>query len=213
MASPTPTTTTNWDGTIGLLRWRCAWVPGDSDFTDGTLVDVSALSSAPPRNAVKITRLDVVMNGNFSAIFQWKNVASGVVNTTTLNTRATWVSGDVFNTAWASNPGLFNDGKITINGVEYTITTVDSSTQITLASDPGNQTGVAYGVDEIFEVFIGQSDVSCPFLRDYSGGPHQGLVPTKTSSTRTGATGDLLLTTSGAASGDELSIKLSFSKD
>lgn len=176
-------------------------------------MDVSALASAPNDNALKITRLDVVMNGNFSAAFQWGRVASGTVDTTTLNTRATWVSGDLFATAWASNPGLYDDGTITINGVVYTITSVDSTTQITLASDPGDQTGVAYDVDEIWEKFIGQADVSYHFLRDYSDGPNGGLVPIKTSGTRTGTTGDILLTTSGAASGDELSIVISFAKD
>ena len=57
--------------------------------------------------------------------------------------------------------------------------------------------------DELIDRFIGQSDITVPFFRDYSEGPNNGYVPDKTA---TGFGGDILLTTVGAASGDEVSI-------
>ena len=210
MAAPTPTTITNYDGWRGVVRWRAAWGVGNDDLTDTILVDVSGLGPVPARDALKIRSLNVTMNGNYTVNLEWNDVAQGVVNTTTLNTRATWVSGDAFQTKWVTDPGITT---ITINGVVYTITSVDSTTQITLASDPGDQTGVAYTVDEIFETFTGQADVTNSYVRDYTDGPNRGLTPDKSSATRTGAVGDILLTTSGAASGDELQVLLFFERD
>jgi len=208
MAAPTPVQSQEWNGRRGAATWRAAWGVGDTDITDSVVSDVSALSPLPGSNAVKLLAADVIVNGNFAVIIEWARVASGTVDTTTLNTRATWVSGDQFDTVWATRPG-----DITINGVVFTITSVDSATQITLASDPGDQTGVAYQVDEPLERFIGQSDATYQFHRDYTDAPSGGRIPAKTSSTRTGATGDLVLTTSGAANLDELLVRLTFEAD
>jgi hypothetical protein len=59
---------------------------------------------------------------------------TGTVNT--IGTAVTLVSGSNFNTSW--------DGAIVINGISYTISSVNSSTSITLTTSAGAQTGVSY---------------------------------------------------------------------
>lgn len=64
--------------------------------------------------------------------------------------------------------------------------------------------------DQLIDTFIGQSDVSFDFCRDYSDNPNGGLVPSNTGAA--GFTGDLLLTTTGSADGDELMLLIVFEK-
>ena len=59
---------------------------------------------------------------------------NGVVNT--VGTAVTWVSGTQFNTQWT--------GTIVINGANYTITSVNSATSITLSGSAGTQSLVGY---------------------------------------------------------------------
>lgn len=61
----------------------------------------------------------------------------GVVSTNA--TTVTWVSGTQFAGCWAGS-------SITINGVVYTISAVNSATQITLTSSAGTQSSVSYSV-------------------------------------------------------------------
>jgi len=61
--------------------------------------------------------------------------------------------------------------------------------------------------DQVIDVFTGQSDVSNPYIVDYTGGPNKGVA-----NTAAGGTGDVTYTTSGIASGDELNIVLDFHK-
>lgn len=206
MAGPTPLATTQWDGSRGHVRWHSAWTAGLPDnLTDAVLVDASALDPVPPLNALKVKRVDIKMSGNFQVTLEYDDVRSGVVNTTTANTRITRVSGDLFDTAWKTP----NFGGITVNGTEYAITTVDTTGQITAASDPGDQTAVAYSQDATIDRFNGQADELNLFQRDYADGPNGGLKPYHASS---GFVGDILLTTSGVADGDELNVHLVFER-
>lgn len=61
--------------------------------------------------------------------------------------------------------------------------------------------------DQLIDSFEGQSDVSHPFLRDYTDGANGGFVGDASAS---GWTGDVLITTSGAASGDEINLYMTF---
>ena len=174
------------------------------DLTDSVVVDVSALSPVPSGNKVKVRSIDITLNGNFQATFEYADIASATVNTTTLNTRATWVSGDKFDTNWVAE----NFSQITINAVLYTITSVDSTTQITLAADPGDQTGVNYSYDGTIDRFMGLRVITIFGVRDYCVGPNSGLSPPLV----LGASflGDIMVTTSGAANLDEMTIVLVF---
>ena len=62
--------------------------------------------------------------------------------------------------------------------------------------------------NQIIDFFAGQSDQSNPINVDYTDGPNVGVIPSDT--TATGFTGDLLLTTTNAASGDELQLIITF---
>ena len=63
--------------------------------------------------------------------------------------------------------------------------------------------------DQMIDQFSGQSDISNPYVMDYSGGPNRGIVPNITAA---GFVGDILLTTVGAAAGNELNVVLDFHK-
>jgi hypothetical protein len=64
--------------------------------------------------------------------------------------------------------------------------------------------------DQLIDRFEGQSDVSHPFIRDYTDGPNGGFIPSNTGAT--GFTGDPLITTTGAANGDEVNLFMTFEK-
>ena len=205
MAAPTPSTKTFWDGVRGLTRYSAGWTGADTDLSDSIVVDVSALSPTPPDNSVKIRTIQTELNGNYQATLEFDNVASGTVNTATAGNAVTWVSGDKFDTNWLT----YGNSTITINSVSYTISSISSAIALALSSDPGDQAGVTYSVDEFADRFIGQSDISNIIYRDYTGSPNSGLSPVKTSSSHTG---DLLITTSGAAAGDEISLTVSYER-
>jgi hypothetical protein len=206
MAAPTPEIKTFWDGYKGQTRYYAAFTAGAPDnLSNSTVIDVSALNPVPSSNAIKLISYDLLVNGNLEATLEFDDVASGTVNTTTADTRVTWVSGDQFDTNWLT----WGNSTITINSVEYTISSVDSATQITLTADPGDQSGVAYDVDEFIDRFSAQTNISFNFTRDYDQGPNSGLTPTASSSN---FAGDLTLTTSGAADGDEVSLLVLFKR-
>jgi prepilin-type N-terminal cleavage/methylation domain-containing protein len=75
-------------------------------------------------------------NGSEIAIFENQPSNSGTVNTS--GTTVTLASGDAFNTGWVAGT------TITINNVQYTIASVNSTNQLTLASSAPTQNGVAY---------------------------------------------------------------------
>ena len=206
MAAPTPSITTQWDGTRGFSRYYVAWTAGAPDnLADSVVVDVSALSPIPPGNSIKVKRIDALLSGNFQATLEFDSVRSGVVNTASASTQITWVSGDKFDTAWVGE----NFGGITVNGTEYAITSVDSTTAITAASDPGDQTAKAYSQDGTVDRFIGQADELNFIERDYSDGPNGGITPYKASDN---LIGDIILTTAGVAANDELNLLVIFER-
>lgn len=206
MAAPTPATSTQWNGVRGMARWYAAWTAAAADnLTDSIIVDVSALVPIPAGNSIKVRKVDILMSGNFTATLEFDNVRSGTVNTTTANTRITRASGDLFDTTWKTG----NFGGITVGSTEYAITSVDTTSQITAGSDPGDQTGVAYSQDGTIDRFIGQADEQNIFYRDYSDGPSGGITPYKDS---TNLVGDIMVTTAGVADGDELNILVFFER-
>lgn len=68
---------------------------------------------------------------------------SGTVNTSATGNTVTWVSGNTFlpvdSFSWT---GL----TIVINGVNFTVSAINSATSLTLTTNPGNQSGVSYTV-------------------------------------------------------------------
>jgi Na+-translocating ferredoxin:NAD+ oxidoreductase RnfG subunit len=63
--------------------------------------------------------------------------------------------------------------------------------------------------DALIDRFVGQSDITNYYERCYDDGPSNGFVPTTTAS---GFTGDILLTTVNAASGDEINALIIFER-
>ena len=64
--------------------------------------------------------------------------------------------------------------------------------------------------DELIDRFVGQSDQTNLFDRDYTDGPSNGFVPTTTAA---GFTGDILLTTLNAANLDEVNALIIFERN
>jgi hypothetical protein len=93
------------------------------------------------------------------------SIASSVGTVDTSGTAVVRDTGAFFDTAWPSGT------TITINSVDYVISSVNSTTSITLTATAGTQTGVAYSVaansiglvgsaSSSFRVRIGQSDLA-----------------------------------------------------
>lgn len=68
MAAPTPTTYTQWDGTAGMTYWSAVFTGAD-DFSDGVVVDISALDPAP--TAVKVIGIYATLNGDITATLEF----------------------------------------------------------------------------------------------------------------------------------------------
>lgn len=64
--------------------------------------------------------------------------------------------------------------------------------------------------DQVIDQFEGQVDTSVHWYENYTDFPNTGIVPSNAGAA--GFTGDILLTTSGAADGDELAIVMSFER-
>lgn len=136
MAAPTPTTTVNWDGTRGAVRFRAVWTTADN-YSDQSVIDISTLAPAP--NSIKIRSIDCILNGDIGATFEF-----------------------------------------------------DATT------------------DQDIDNFIGQTDVTYQFLRDYTDGPNAGILPSNTAAA--GFTGDLFLTTTNVANLDEINLYIVFER-
>lgn len=68
MATPTPTTWTEWDGTRGMTYWHAVWTTTDN-FSDSAIVDISGLSPAP--NVVKVLGFKAQLNGDIGATLEY----------------------------------------------------------------------------------------------------------------------------------------------
>ena len=68
----------------------------------------------------------------------WGGTATTVVNTS--GTAVTWVSGPQFSTLWQTK-------NIKINGTNYTVSTYNSATSVTLTATAGTQSGVSFVVN------------------------------------------------------------------
>ncbi len=68
MATPTPTTYTEWNGTRGMTYWHAVWITTDN-FSDTAVVDISALVSAP--NVVKVLGVKAQLNGDIGATLEF----------------------------------------------------------------------------------------------------------------------------------------------
>ena len=64
MATPTPTTYTQWDGSRGMTYWDAVWTTADN-FTDTVVVDISTLTPVPVN--VKVLGIYAALNGDVSA--------------------------------------------------------------------------------------------------------------------------------------------------
>lgn len=81
MATPTPTTYTQWDGTRGYTHWNAVWTTTDN-FAAEIVVDISSLGGVPA--AVKVIGVKATLNGDITAtldfdattdqlIYVWRN--------------------------------------------------------------------------------------------------------------------------------------------
>jgi hypothetical protein len=115
-----------------------------ADFTSPTLQSMLALCPANTSTTPCVIVLDPA-TGSMNAGFQ-----TGTVNTQNAGTGGcasncvTWVSGNMFSTSWTGS-------LISINSTVYTISSVQSTTLLTLASAPGSQTGSTFN----YSVVIG----------------------------------------------------------
>lgn len=68
MAAPTPTTTVNWDGIRGAVRFRAVWADV-TNYSDQSVVDISTLAPAPA--SIKIRSIDIILNGDIGATLEF----------------------------------------------------------------------------------------------------------------------------------------------
>jgi hypothetical protein len=87
MANTVNINQTVWDGTKGSIHYVLS--SDGTALTDTVLVDISALSPAPA--SIKIRSLDVIMNGNFSLIFEMDATTDQEVERLVSHTDATHV--------------------------------------------------------------------------------------------------------------------------
>jgi hypothetical protein len=114
-------------------------------------------------------------------------------------------------TAWSDGTQLTDSTLVDISTLGGPIPNSIKIRSIDLVMNGDMQVDLEYDAttDELIDRFIGQSDVSYQFLCDYTDGPNVGYIADTSAA---GFTGDLLLTTVGAASGDEINLLLVFER-
>jgi len=85
MATPTPVTHVQWDGTQGYLYWRAAWSTGDQ-FTDTVLIDISDSTTFPSPghstavNSIKILGVEAQLNGDLTATLEFEATTDQLID-------------------------------------------------------------------------------------------------------------------------------------
>jgi hypothetical protein len=133
-------------------------------FQNGVLSAPITAASESGTTATITSTLNPGVNSVASAVNLSPMAVSGKVNTS--GTAVTWVSGNNFST-------IPNGIAITINGVIYTVSTVNSSTSLTLTTSAGTQTSVTYSTQDYNETFVVTASNSTSF--QYTAG--SGLTP------------------------------------
>jgi hypothetical protein len=112
--------------------------------------------------------------------------------------------------AWADGTQLTDSVVVDVSALAPAVTAVKVRS-IDLALNGDLQVDLEFDAttDELLDRFIGQTDVTYQILRDYTDGPNAAYVPDQSA---TGFAGDVLLTTTGAASGDEVNLLIVFEK-
>lgn len=68
MATPTPVTWTEWNGSRGLTYWRAEWSTAEN-FADTIIVDISTLAPAPA--SVSVLAVKATLNGDIEATLEF----------------------------------------------------------------------------------------------------------------------------------------------
>lgn len=119
-----------------------AYVSGSKFALPGSVADQKPAQLFGNGNQLMIVKNGYTYIDNGTGPIQQRFLISGTVNTTSTGTgtsNCVWVSGDQFPAAMNA-AGTY----ITINGVNYLITTYTDSTHLVLTEDAGNQTGASY---------------------------------------------------------------------
>lgn len=130
MATPTPTTWTEWNGTRGLTYWHAVWSTADN-FTDTAIVDISALSTPPP-TVVKILGIKAQLNGDVGAIIEFKATTDQLVYEFINQSDSTLI--DIADFTSGPNQGRISDGSAAgfVGDIVLTTSNVASGDEITL---------------------------------------------------------------------------------
>lgn len=78
MATPVPTTYTEWNGSRGMFYWDAVWTTTDN-FTDEIVVDISTLAPAP--SSVKIIGAYASLNGDITATLEFDATTDQLIYT------------------------------------------------------------------------------------------------------------------------------------
>jgi hypothetical protein len=115
-------------------------IPSTTDY-DGSWDHFNAVNSE-----FRLTTYRTGFYDTLALLLEVKGTRIGTVNTS--GTTVSWVSGKLFYT-------LQGGGTITINGINYTISSVSSTTSMTLTGSAGTQSAVPYSVPNITNIVTG----------------------------------------------------------
>jgi len=131
MATPTPTTWTEWNGSNGLLYWHVAWGGLDvDDFGDSVLVDISALANPPA--SVKVLSVKWKVNGDYSAALEFDATTDQLIYEIANQTNSTLIDETDF--SGGPNGGRSPDPSAAgfVGDIILTTTGVDTDDELTL---------------------------------------------------------------------------------
>lgn len=209
-ASPTPTTKVQWDGTRGHAWLWCTWDGSHTlNIQDSLMVDVSSLSNRPEGDRLKIRSVDILINsvsqGAMVVDLEFFCVAGGQVDTGVAGNDVAWVSGDKFADVWLSE----GPGNIGIDGLEYPILSITDDENMVVDTPVHNGAAFWYVIDQLVGRYNIAAGYSGQILQDFTPGPSNGCVSDASS---TSFVGDIRVTSTGAGSGDSLSLYIVFER-